>query len=128
MFITDDQGLIGTDIMFVTSKNVAPTVQTPTNKVILVQDQVSININYNDPGILDTHTATINWKDGTILPATINPITKKISATHFYTYAGIYVVEITVTDNGGATTLVTFIVDVSNGDRNNLIFLPMINR
>jgi len=61
---------------------------------------------FNDPDVLDTHTATIDWGDGTA--ATNATITESggsgsLAGGHVYAAGGIYTVTITVRDQLGAT-------------------------
>jgi Ca2+-binding RTX toxin-like protein len=66
---------------------------------------------FRDQGLADTHTATINWGDGTSTPAAIAAAgsgTWHISAAHAYAAGGVYQVVLTVTDDdGGAASAAT---------------------
>ena len=70
-----------------------------------------------DAGVLDTHTATANWGDGS--PAESLTVFAAAGAgvlggKHTYTDKGIYVVTVIVTDDDGGSALETFQVTVLN--------------
>src|SRR5206468_2320376 len=72
---------------------------------------------FTDPGPLDTHTATINWGDGTSNTGTVTESNGSGTVTGSHTWAeeGFYPVTVTVTDNGGlsgSTTFTTAVTDV----------------
>ncbi|MCI0331619.1 MAG: PKD domain-containing protein [Planctomycetes bacterium] len=76
-----------------------------------------------DPDLGDTHTATVNWGDGTgDQPATVIGMgpAKAIGATHTYADGDVpyteYTVTVTVTDSFGAMDSDTFVVRVHNVD------------
>jgi PKD repeat protein len=105
---TDDGGMSNHDSMTVIGANVAPTaylesVTASAPLVIAPQEDISFQGGFSDPGLLDTHTATWDFGDGSSASG--------LSATHRYTAAGTYRVTLTVTDDDGgvgkATTTVT---------------------
>lgn len=106
VIITDPYGFeIGFDNILIEVANVAPVIQSIYN---LPSDPIPVNENVNlladfiDPGLLDTHTAEINWGDGVITLGDIDGNT--ISASHHYLEAGVYTISITVTDDDGDST------------------------
>jgi hypothetical protein len=56
---------------------------------------------FTDAGSADTHTATIQWGDGTT--STVTAANGQVSATHSYAQAGLYPVVVTIADDDGAT-------------------------
>ncbi len=69
-----------------------------------VTGPVQIAASYADPGILDTHTATIDWGDGSDPVAAIVDGSKGsgiATGSHTYATAGTYTVEVCVTDDDG---------------------------
>ena len=98
----------------VTFGNVAPAVSalTATPSIQAVGTSVSTSASFTDVGTHDTHTATIDWGDGSSV-ATLTESAGAGSATgsHTYTVTGIYTVSMTVTDdNGGSSTVSTSVV------------------
>jgi hypothetical protein len=65
--------------------NVAPSVSINLSAASINEDgSVTVTGSFSDPGTLDTHTATINWDDGTgDQTLTLNP-DKTFSATYQY--------------------------------------------
>ena len=119
------------DISFgITTLNVAPIV-SGVNGAYLNNDTTTRTVAiFTDPGVLDTHTATINWGDGTATdPACTSPLvlpcvvvdapSGRVIGTHKYVLGGVLpqdrIATITVTDkDGGVTTtqVLNIIVDV----------------
>ncbi len=98
----------------VTFGNVAPAVGalTVAPSIQVVGTSVSASASFSDVGTHDTHTATIDWGDGSS-SATVTESAGAGSATgsHVYADAGIYTVTKTVTDdNSGATTVSNSVV------------------
>ena len=70
-----------------------------------------------DPGILDTHTATVDWGDGSgVQSATIFPGSGAgaLGGKHTYADNGVYTVTVTVTDDDGGIGTDTIEVTVNN--------------
>jgi PKD repeat protein len=65
--VKDDDGGVGKDTLIVEVNNVPPQVTCGEDQEIDEGDTVSMLLaTYTDPGWLDTHTATIDWGDGTV--------------------------------------------------------------
>ena len=81
----------------------------PTDPVAL-GTAVTVNGAFTDAGILDTHTATINWGDGSSSSGAVSETNGigTVTGTHVYTAAGIYSVQLTVTDNDGGADPTAF--------------------
>ena len=68
------------------------------------------DINFFDVGTMMTHTAVVNWDDGSVEAAFVNEIlgVGDVLATHMYDSLGIRNIVFTVTDNvGNSTDIVT---------------------
>jgi hypothetical protein len=83
--------------------NVAPEIESITTPVapVLITTPVSMSATYSDPGGNDTHTATVDWGDGT----TSAPVASggSLSDSHTYGSAGIFTICVTVTDDDGGS-------------------------
>jgi uncharacterized delta-60 repeat protein len=111
--ITADDGKGGvTSTQFsLVVNNVAPVIagiSGPTEPVALGTPTI-LSANFTDVGVLDTHTCTFSWDDGTSTPPSTPAVTVSetggsgsCNATHVYAAAGVYTVEVTVTDKDGA--------------------------
>jgi hypothetical protein len=80
--------------------------------------QVTVTGAFTDTGALDTHTASIDWGDGTV---TAGVVTEEngagtVAGSHIYTDGGEHVIEIEVTDNGTPplSDTATFTMTVNN--------------
>ncbi len=115
------------DTLTVTVNNVAPTVDAGTDRTVNEGDVVSLPpATFNDKGTLDTHTATIDWGDGTPVEAGIvneSPFgppgstagaNGSVSGSHVYADDGAYPVTLCVADDDGATTCDTLAVSAGN--------------
>src|SRR5262249_51862452 len=110
----DKDGGVGTDTTTITVHNVAPTVDAGPNAAL--DEGASLALppaTYHDPGALDTHTATVDWGDGTP-PVAAPAVGGHVAATHVYDDNGVYTATVTVTDNVGAATSDSFAVTVRN--------------
>ena len=106
------------DSAIVTVLNVAPTVDA-AGDTIDEGDVAFVSATFTDPGVLDTHTATIDWDDGT--PVEIVAVDQgagfgSLGTEHVYGDNGVYNVEVTVTDNDGGVGVDTVAVFVANLD------------
>ncbi len=83
---------------------VAPLAPVPVNTL------VTATAPFSDPGVEDTHTASMAWGDGTSSSATVAEANGSgaATATHTYTSPGVYTLTLTVTDDEGASGSCTF--------------------
>ena len=103
--VTDDHGGTGCDQLTVTVYNVAPLI-VPRDQVAVEGIPVTLSVAFIDPGSQDTHTATIDWGDGT--PVELGQVvenngTGTVSGTHTYVAEGEVPVQVCVTDDDGAS-------------------------
>ncbi|HYI15235.1 MAG TPA: PKD domain-containing protein, partial [Thermomicrobiales bacterium] len=133
--VTDTSAITSCDTLIVTVSNAAPVVTALTVPAQLAGTAATLDLaSFFDEGTLDSHTATIDWGDGTIEPATIGheagltgPIAHhagehssdafgNVSGTHAYSTAGDYTVTITVTDDDGDSGTATFTLSVTTAN------------
>ncbi|MGB5661232.1 MAG: PKD domain-containing protein, partial [Thermoanaerobaculia bacterium] len=118
--VTDSDGAFDTDGCDVEVLNVPPTVVAGPDQTEFEDEPVDlVGTIYTDPGILDTHTATINWGDGTPVEPGVAvpgaPGSGVVNGTHVYPDPGHYTVTITVTDSDGDSGSDTKTITVVHG-------------
>ena len=105
LMVADGRGMVGTANTTVNVQNVAPTVGPIAAPIdpLEVSTPAAISASFTDPGVLDTHTGTIDWGDGTSSSANVAEAggSGSASASHEYTAAGVYTVTLTVVDKDG---------------------------
>ncbi|MCP3974176.1 MAG: hypothetical protein GY720_06760 [bacterium] len=105
----------------ITIDNVVPVVTAGADPAPVAENEnVDVNATFTDPGLADSHTATIDWGDGTVddcsTPAcaiTFNDVTGAgtVTGSHSYADVDVYLVTVTVGDgedsgSGGFTVTV----------------------
>lgn len=93
----DSENAATTQTRSITVNNIAPTVEAGENQTIYLNETITFNGSFSDPGLNDTHTLTWDFGDGTSSTNALNP-------THFFTVEGTYHVRFTVIDDFGATS------------------------
>ena len=113
--VTDEDGGTDEDETTVLVANLAPTVDAGSDQNSQSGDLVSINATFTDPGFLDTHTASVDWGDGETgsLWVTETNGSGFATGTHTYIPLALYTVSVTITDDDGASTTDTLIVNVT---------------
>lgn len=103
--LTTDDGVNApvTDTASLTIANLPPSIDSMTTTVdpVAAGSPVQMQATYSDPGSNDTHTATVDWGDGTTTTPTAAGGT--VSDSHAYSTAGVFTVCLTVTDDDGAS-------------------------
>ncbi|UCD92440.1 MAG: PKD domain-containing protein [Methanobacteriota archaeon] len=118
--VKDTWGNSDTDTMTVTVRNVAPSLTAESNKAVLEGSSVAVAATFSDAGWLDTHTADIDWGEGTIssgvvIEENVKPdATGSVSGSHIYGDNGVFTVTIRLCDDDGACVSDTLTVTVRN--------------
>ncbi|TPW18147.1 MAG: PDK repeat-containing protein [bacterium] len=111
--VADDEGARSAKSFTATVGNVAPSLAALAGQSAAEGSTVSLQgASFTDPGFLDTHTAVIDWGDGTTEPGTVS--SKTVSGQHAYGDNGAYPVTVTVTDDDGGAVSRHFTTTVSN--------------
>lgn len=119
--VTDSLLAVGTSSINVNVANAAPGVSVnPASGV--EGSQINLIAALSDAGLLDTHTATVDFGDGSpLVSGSVSEILKSISAGHTYADNGTYTVSVTVTDNDGDSNTSTGTITVTNANPTGLI-------
>ena len=112
--VTDDDTGSDTEVRPITVHNVAPEVYAGADISVGPGTTVDLSGIYTDVGTLDTHTVEWDFGDGTTISGTLTP-------SHDYPI-GVYIVNLTVTDDDTGTTSDELIVTVEPYKT----FLPLV--
>ena len=132
--VTDNHGAQGSDTVVVTAENVPPvaSIDSLTDEydegggspiaVALLALDVVLEGSFTDAGIVDTHTASLDWGDGEVYTQTdfdsfsdsLGGVTGTAAATYAYLQTGTFDITFTVTDKDageGAATVQIEVID-----------------
>lgn len=101
--IEDDDGGAKTSATTITVRDVAPEVDAAAHAATIFSGQsLALSATFSDAGTFDTHTATIDWGDGSPSP-TIVVGEGTLTGSHRYTELGLFTVNVCVTDDDTLT-------------------------
>jgi predicted acyltransferase (DUF342 family) len=117
--VTDDDDGVGTAGTMVAVNNLAPVITTVGADRTVFEDKDILFelVEFNDMGTLDTHTAAIDWGDGSETKKEVTPGVNgfDVTAGHEYADPGVYTVSVTVADDDLGSDKVKVEVTVVNG-------------
>lgn len=102
----DDVGATSAVSFDLTVSNASPSVTLDLDEEGIETEPVSLSASIDDPGTEDTHSATVDWDDGTVEDVDVDQTSNSLSTTHTYEAGGTYSVELTVTDDDGESATV----------------------
>ena len=117
--VTDDSGEVDTDTASVVVANLPAAVDAGADQTVTEGDAATLTtVTFADPGTADTHTATIDWGDGTVEagPVTETGGAGSVAGGHTYADDGEFDVEVCVTDDGGASACANQQITVENAE------------
>ena len=110
--VTDDDGASRVTALAFTVTNVGPTVDAGADLGVQPGELAALSVGFTDPGIIDTHTATVDWGEGAGAED-VGAVSKpNFDVSHTYAAEGTYTVEVCITDNFPATTCDSVLVVV----------------
>jgi Ca2+-binding RTX toxin-like protein len=85
------------------ANNVAPVITAISNSSpdcggVFQGESVSVSASFTDANAGDSHTATINWGDGTTSAGTVTVSSGSVAGSHVYATGGFYTITVTVSD------------------------------
>src|SRR6185436_1814973 len=100
---TDDDAGTGCDNVPAQVRNLAPVVEAGEKVLTAPGQPVPVHATFTDAGRADTHTATIDWGDGTREAGVVTESNGSgtVTGTHTFTGNSTFVVEVCVTDDDG---------------------------
>jgi Ca2+-binding RTX toxin-like protein len=117
----DSTGALDFGSTVVTVNNVPPTITSFASDAATINrgGAVTLTGTLTDPGVLDTHTVSVDWGDGSVGSVDVDPTTHNFSTTHQYfanpsgTATDTFTIQATATDNdGGVSSPVSLDVSV----------------
>ena len=127
LLVTDNGGITATATTTVSVSNLPPVVDAGPEisnfftGMTLQYDQAT----FTDPGSLDTHTATINWGDGSAIEAG-EVVDGAVRGLHLYAAEGNYNITLCVSDDDGGEACDVTTISVEDEEVIYTIYLPDI--
>ncbi len=112
LMVTDDDGATDVTTSDFTVTNVSPSVDAGADLAIQPGELASLTVGFTDPGVIDTHTATVDWGEGAGAEDVGAVSTPTFDLSHTYATEGEYTVEVCVADNVPESTCDSVLVVV----------------
>ena len=123
--VTDSLGLASQDMLCMFIANVSPELGDLLNRSVEVGEIFTFTTGFDDPGLLDTHSASIDWGDGQVEVLDVDQMAKLLDGVHTYQSAGVYTVMLRLFDDDGGQVVRTFTVTVNGAGQ---IYLPFVTK
>jgi len=110
--VDDGMGGVGSDWLLAVVENIAPQLDPIDNQKIPLGTLLTVTTVFSDPGVLDTHTVTIDWNDGITETFDLPAGVLNFDLTHTYNFAGEFSCTLQVSDKDGSADMIGFQVQV----------------
>ncbi len=112
--VTDDDLAATCDELTVTVLNANPVVDAGADITTVEGQEFDPDDSFTDASVVDTHTGSIDWGDGTSGPAAVvqGAGSGNTISSHEYLVEGIYTVQVCITDDDGGSGCDTKVVTV----------------
>ncbi|MBN2146019.1 MAG: hypothetical protein JW726_01480, partial [Anaerolineales bacterium] len=126
--VTDNKGGADTATFTMAVSNADPQATPAADQTALTGEAITLTLaTFTDAGVEDTHTATVDWGDGSATEAaTVDQDAGEVSGSHVYASEGTVTVTVTVEDDDGGSVAVTFEVVVTRSGYE--VFLPFTRK
>ncbi len=118
--VADPSSATGSATATATIANVRPSLPSLAGPNAPVASGAAVTVGgaFTDPGVLDTHTVSYDWGDGTVEPGAVSETngSGSVSGTHVYAAPGTYVVTVVVTDKDGDSGSATLEIVVEDSN------------
>jgi PKD repeat protein len=130
--VTDDDLATTCDTLAVTVANAAPVVDAGSDTTIVQGQAFDLGASFADAGVSDVHTAVVDWGDGSSEAGTVAQGSGDgtVSASRVYSEAGVFVVEVCVTDNDlgvGCDVLTLEVISPEEGAASAIFYLASLD-
>jgi hypothetical protein len=117
--VADNRGGVGVGVSTVKVNNFAPVLGGITLEE--VNHEIVVKANFTDRSLNNTHTAIVDWGDGTSSAGTVTESggSGMLTASHAYGGQGHYTITLTVFDDAGGNAARSFTFTVSEGGLGN---------
>ncbi|MBX2852319.1 MAG: PKD domain-containing protein [Phycisphaeraceae bacterium] len=114
--VTSSNGDVSTDTALVTVNNAAPVITGLALDSTSVDEggAVTLTGSFTDAGVLDTHTVSIAWGDGTTSNAVVDQAAGTFEATHTYLDDTAGAIDVTLADDDGGSDVASESIAVTN--------------
>ncbi len=99
--VIDDSGEVDIASTQVTVANAAPVLDPLVLSAPAEGEALHLDVAYSDAGSDDSHSATVDWGDGVVEPATVDAAASVVRASHAYGQDGSYTVRLCLRDDDG---------------------------
>lgn len=115
--VTDNSNVSDSDSFVVTVANVDPVLEAGNDQAVNAGETMSLDpATFTDAGAADTHSAVVEWGDGTHDIGVVDQDNETITQSHVYASDGVFPVTIVLIDDDGGFDVDGFTATVGPGE------------